>query len=134
MSLVDIKAAARRAIHQSLGVPATLVDADHPNGLVFAAGYGGPFLTVRYWNKQVKTGALNADYAQVIEGINQLCFLDDNIAAVSTALVANGQPPLVLERNALVTIPGYSMVFSLDTDEPTDGPAETVWTVARMES
>ncbi len=133
MSLVDIKAAARRAIHGRLAVPATLVDEDHPDGLIFAEDYTGERLTVRYHNKIDRTGDLNGDYAEIIDGIDKLVFLDENVAAVSAALVANGEAPLVLSRAAEVTIEGYKgLTFTLDTQEPPDGPAETLWVVARV--
>lgn len=133
MSLADIKAKARRAIHGRLAVPATLVDEDHPEGLIFAADYDGPGLTVRYHNKIDRTGDLNGDYAEIIDGIDKLVFLDEAVAEVSAALVANGQPPLVLSRGAEVTIEGYKgLTFTLDTQEPPDGPSETLWVVARV--
>lgn len=133
MSLADIKAKARRAIHGRLAVAASLVDEDHPDGLIFADGYTGTGLTVRYHNKIDRTGDLDGDYSQIIDGIDKLVFLDDNVAEVSAALVANGQAPLVLARGAEITIPGYKgLTFSLDTQEPPDGPAETLWVVARI--
>ena len=133
MSLADIKVRARRAIHGRLAVPAHLVDEDHPDGLIFADDYTGTRLTVRYHNKIARGGDLNGDYAEIIDGIDKLVFLDENVAEVSAALVANGQPALVLSRGAEITIPGYKgLTFTLDTQEPPDGPAETLWVVARI--
>lgn len=133
MSLADIKQKARRAIHGRLAVPAQLVDDDHPDGLIFADDYAGPGLTVRYHNKIERGGDLDGSYAEIIDGIDKLVFLDENVAEVSAALVANGQPPLVLARAAQVTIPGYKgLTFSLDAQQPPDGPSETLWVVARM--
>jgi len=133
VSLADIKAAARRAIHGRLAVPANLVDDDHPDGLIFDADYTGARLTVRYHNKLDRTGDLNGDYAEIIDGIDKLVFLDANVAEVSAALIANGEAALVLTRGAEVTIAGYKgITFSLDTQEPPDGPSETLWVVARV--
>lgn len=133
MSLADIKAKARRAIHGRLAVPAQLVDPDHPDGLIFAEDYTGPGLTVRYHNKIERGGDLDGNYAEIIDGIDKLIFLDENVAEVSAALVANGQPALVLSRAAEITISGYKgLTFSLDAQQPPDGPSETSWVVARM--
>lgn len=133
MSLVDIKERARRAIHGKLAVPATLVDDDHPDGLIFAEDYTGETLTVRYHNKLDRSGDLDGNYAEIIDGIDKLVFLDENVAAVSAGLVANGEAPLVLSRGAQVAIEGYKgLTFTLDTQEPPDGPLETRWVVARV--
>ncbi len=132
MSLADIKAKARRAIHRSLAVPALLRDAAHPQGLIFGDDYSGPGLLVRYHNKIDQTGGLDASYGEIIDGIDRMVFLDENIAEVSAALLANGEEPLALSRDATVTIPAYKgLRFTLDTREPPDGPAETIWVVAR---
>lgn len=133
MSLADIKAQARRAIHGRLAVAATLVDDDHPDGLIFAEDYAGGRLTVRYHNKLDRSGDLTADYAEIIDGIDRLVFHDENVAAVSAGLVANGEAPLALSRGAQVTIADYKgLSFELDSQQPPDGPGETVWVVARM--
>lgn len=132
MSLADIKAQARRAIHGRLAVPANLVDEDHPDGLIFAEDYEGATLTVRYHNKLDRSGDLTADYAEIIDGIDRLVFHDENVAEVSAGLVANGEAPLALSRAAEVTIPAYKgLTFVLDSQQPPDGPGETVWVVAR---
>jgi hypothetical protein len=133
VSLVDIKERARRAIHGKLAVPATLIDDDHPDGLIFAEDYTGETLTVRYHNKLDRSGDLDGNYAEIIDGIDKLVFLDENVEAVSAGLVANGEAPLVLSRGAQVAIEGYKgLTFTLDTQEPPDGPLETRWVVARV--
>lgn len=133
MSLIDIKAKARRAIHGRLAVPVTsFTDEAHPGGLSFGASLNPPSLTVRYHNKMARDGNLDGDYAEVIEGIDRLIFHDENIAEVSAALVAEGQPALVLSRGAEIVIQPYQgLRFILDTQEPPDGPSEIVWVVAR---
>lgn len=132
MSLADIKAKARRAIHGKLAVAALLTDDAHPTGLIFGDDYTGPGLLVRYHNKIDRTGALDGDYGEIIDGIDRLVFNDENLADVSAALVENGEAPLSLRRAAVVTIPEYKgLKFTLDTQEPPDGPLETIWGVAR---
>lgn len=132
MSLADIKAKARRAIHGRLAVSASLIDDAHPTGLIFADDYTGPGLTVRYHNKLDRNGGLTDDYAEIIDGIDRLVFHDENVAEVSAALVANGEAPLAVSRAAEITIEDYKgLTFVLDTQQPPDGPGETVWVVAR---
>lgn len=132
MSLADIKLKTRRLIHGRAAVPCDLTDEAHPTGLIFADDYTGERLTVRYHNKMARGGDLDGDYAEVIDGIDRLIFSDENVAAVSAALVENGEAPLVPARNAYVTIPAYKgLRFTLDTKEPPDGPLETAWVVAR---
>lgn len=131
MSLVEVKDKARRAIHARLAVACDLVDDDHPAGLIFDSGDAAQ-LTVRFHNKIARQGDLDGDYAEIIDGIDRLVFLDSNVAEVSLALVSNGEAPLALSRGAVVTIEGYKgLSFTLDSQEPPDGPAETVWVVAR---
>lgn len=133
MSLADIKLQARRAIHGSLAVPAIYTDDDHPDGLIFAEDYTGSGLTVRYHNKLDRSGDLNGDYSEIIDGIDKLVFSDENVAEVSAALVDNGEAPLVLSRGASVRIEAYKgLTFTLDSQEPPDGPLETRWVVARI--
>lgn len=131
MSLADIKARARRGIHRCLAVSCAYTDQDHPAGLVLPED--SPVgLTVRFHNKIDRSGNLDGDYSEIIEGIDKLVFLDANVAEVSDALVANGEPPLTLSRSGVVTIPEYKgIIFALDSEEPPDGPAETIWLVAR---
>ncbi len=131
MSLVDIKNRARRAIHNRLAVPVDVIDSAHPTGLILPLT--GPKLTARYHTKLDRTGGLDDDYAQIIDGIDRLVFLDANVAEVSAALVANMESALVLAAKTVIIIPGYkAMRFKLDNREPPDGPAETAWTVARV--
>lgn len=132
MSLADIKANARRAIHGSLAVSCSLTDTDHPGGLLFAEDYTGVGLTVRYHTKIAATGDLEGSYAEVLDGIDRLVFHAENVAAASEALVANGELPISLLRNAQIVIPEYSLLFRLDSLEPPDGPGEIIWNVARV--
>lgn len=130
--LDEIKAAARRRIHGCAAVAASYRDDDHPTGLVFAEDYDGEGLLVRYHNKIDRTGDLDGQYGDIIDGIDRIVFLDQNVADVTEALVFNGEAPLVLSRGATVTIQGYKgLRFQLDSQEPPDGPEETVWVVAR---
>jgi len=130
--LDEIKAEARRQIHSLAAVSATLVDTDHPDGLIFGEDYTGDGFLVRYHNKLVRTGDITGDYADVIDGIDRLVLLDSNVAEVSAALYENGELPLVPARGARITIAGYKgLTFILDSKEPPDGPEETAWVVTR---
>lgn len=133
MSLIDIKTRARRAIHGRLAVPVTsYVDEEHPDGLTFGDLLTPPTLTVRYHNKMSRGGNLDGDYAEVIDGIDKLIFLDQNVSEVSAALVEAGQPALVPSRGAEIVIQPYQgLKFILDSQEPPDGPSEVMWVVAR---
>jgi len=134
-TLDQIKAQARQKLHGLAAVSCDLIDVDHPDGLVFAAEYTGETLTVRYHTKLDQTGDLDGNYGEVLDGIDRLVFHDDNLAAVSQALVDNGEAPLVIARGAKITIPSYkNLAFKLDTLEPPDGPGETIWVVARTRS
>lgn len=131
--LDEMKAERRRVLHDLAAVPARYVDDDHESGLIFGPYYEGDGLLVRWHNKLVKTGDLDGGYAEVLDGIDRLVFLDSNVAEVSAELYDNGEAPLVLARGARVTIPGYKgLVFILDSQEPPDGPEETAWVVARV--
>lgn len=131
MSFADIKAKMRRAIHGRLAVSCQFKDQDHPAGLVLAEDATAS-LTVRFHTKIDRNGDLDGDYAEIIENVDKLVFLDSNVAEVSAALVANGEAPIVLARKAEIVIPEYkNATFVLDTLEPPDGPLETVWLVAR---
>ena len=130
--LDEMKAERRRELHDLAAVQANLVDDDHESGLIFGPYYEGEGLLVRYHNKLVKTGDITGEYADVIDGIDRLVFLDSNVAEVSAELYDNGEAPLVLSRGAVVTIPGYKgLKFILDSQEPPEGPEETAWVVAR---
>lgn len=131
MSFADIKAKMRRAIHGRLAVSCVYKDLDHPEGLALAED-STAVLTVRFHTKIDRNGDLDGDYAEIIENVDRLVFLDSNVAEVSDALVENGEAPLVLARKAVVTIPEYkNATFVLDTLEPPDGPLESIWLVAR---
>lgn len=134
-TLDQIKSKARQRIHGLAAVACDLVDADHPDGLTFASDYEGETLTVRYHTKLDQTGDLDGNYGEILDGIDRLVFHDDNLAAVSQALVDNGEAPLTLARGAKITIAAYKgLMFKLDSQEPPDGPGETVWAVARTKA
>lgn len=132
MSLEDIKTQGRRAIARLASLSADLIDEDHPEGLVFSDSYAGSGLMIRFHNKRNLTGGLDGDYSQIIDSIEKLVFSDENVAEVSAALVENGQEPLVLSRNARIEVRAVKgSVFILDSEEPADGPIETIWVTAR---
>lgn len=102
-----------------------LIDDDNPFGVA---------ITVRWHNKIAEAGDLDGTYSSVIEGIDRLIFSDSEIVAINEARAAQDPPldPIALTRGAEVSIPGYKgATFDLDSQEPSDGPEETVWVVAR---
>jgi len=124
-SLEDIKLRGRRVLAERASFDATITDDDHPEGVA---------IRVRWHNRIDRNGDLDGNYAEVIEGIDRLIFSDENVADTSALLVLDDKPPLVIERNAVVKIPALKGAsFSLDTREPSDGPLETIWVVARLE-
>lgn len=127
--LAEIKARARRAIHGKLAVPALY----YPTGDLTEAPVEG--VTVRWHNKIDTTGDLDGQYGSVIEGIDRLIFSITNVAEVNEDRAIQDPPlaPISLRRGALVEITGYQgALFSLDSQEPSDGPEEIAWVVARQ--
>ncbi len=133
VGVAEIKETSRRLIHNRAAVSCDLRDDDHPNGLIFdPSSYDGPGLRVRYHNRRGRLGDLDGTFADVIDGIDRLVFNDENVADVNVGLYESGQPALTLSRGAKVTIPQYKgLMFILDSQEPPDGPLETIWVVAR---
>lgn len=61
------------------------------------------------------------DYARMFENIDRLIFDLDELA----------EKEVVLRRGGTVTFDQYNYVFTLDVQEPTDGPVIAIWTVTR---
>lgn len=128
--LVEIKARTRRAIHGRLAVSALY----YPGGsLDDPADPAVEGITVRWHNKIDTTGDLDGSYGSVIEGIDRLIFSQTNLDEVNAERIENDLDPISLARGALVEITGYQdAYFSLDSQEPADGPEEIAWVVARQ--
>lgn len=113
------KAVSRQVVHDHLAVSALYHDADTPATPV----------TVRWHTKQtLAVGAMDGGFdSQFLEGIHRLVFNGHELA------VALGGGPLELQHRGVVAItaPQYNgAMFSLETEEPQDGPQNVYWTVA----
>lgn len=115
-NFADLKVETRRAVHDTLGVPAFYQDdtMSAPRAI-----------TARWFNKSAKYGDLvEAGYAEVVEGVDRVVFFPCDY------------PTIRFVRNGVITFPDYKMSFRLDTLEPPDGPGgasgQAVWQVAVM--
>lgn len=105
------KAENRQSVHDALAVAAVYTDDNTP----------ATDVTVRYHTKLSNAGALEGGFGvQVLEGIDRLVFNAPQLAALGIELRHGGQ----------LAIPQYGMAFSLDAEEPADGPVSVYWTVA----
>lgn len=121
MSLVDLKAQARAALHGAMAVPASYsYDGDtFPTAEQLDAGLK---LTARWHMKMKISGERSSDDVAFLEGVNRLIFNADELAALG----------LTLEQNGEVTIPGYAKTLRLDQREDDDGPANVYWSVIEL--
>lgn len=113
--ITEAKARARRKLHKLASAPATYEDDD----------LDAPVdITVRWHNKIIPADTIN-DTSEIITGIERLVFNEEELAAFD--------PPLVLQRGGIVTIPKYdNMQFELGFEEPNDGPVTTAWSVSSI--
>lgn len=121
MSIVLIKARARRALHDALAVSALYQDDTLCRPVP---------LRVRWHTKQALMGELDSGgYAERIESVNRIIF---DMAELSTK-------DLELKRAGVVTLtdPEYAETngelpaFILEVEEPDTGPVERIWQVVR---
>lgn len=120
MSLADIKRQARTDLHARMAVPASysLDGTTVPSPAQISAGL---VLTVRWHNKLARNGALDGDFqGEIIEGIDRLVFNQDQLDALGLTLV----------RGGVVSIPDYDQYWTLDSQEPSDGPLNRYWVIA----
>jgi hypothetical protein len=118
-NMAEIKAQAREALHEAMGVPATYLDdsLDDPVDL-----------TVRWHHKLATAGAMEGGWdVQIIEGIDRLVFSQTEL---DEALDGDG---LTLRQKGLVTITGYGATYELDFKEKGDGPQNVYWTVIKRD-
>lgn len=104
----------RQVVHKTLSVSALYSDSLVTNIPI----------TVRWHSKISVHGDLeNQGYAQILEGVDRLIFYDAELVAAS----------LALKRGGLIVIPKYqNATFALDALNPTDGPVNVIWSVARQ--
>lgn len=110
-------AAARRAVHQHMGV----------NAIYQAPGdsLGGVALSVRWHNRMVLAGNLvESGFSDVVEGVNRALFNREEL----------NEKGVTLERGGVLTLTdpvnkGISLM--LDYEEPDNGPINRVWGVVK---
>lgn len=124
MSMAEIKANQRRALHARMGEPC-LYRPDRSEPAIPSAeqSAGGLVLTVRFKTKQ---RVANSDYdgVSILEGVESLIFQDAQLAALAIELTSGDR----------IEIPGYNLAFELDQPLDPDGPLNVYWTVTRTES
>lgn len=91
-------------------------------------GTPGPVnVFVKLHGKLVVTGDIGSNgLTEVIEGINQVVFNVEELAAMV--------PPLVPAHRGKITFPPIygGVEFTLDAQKPMDGPIDLMWSVARV--
>lgn len=103
----------RKVVHEALSVSALYSDSVVTNIPI----------TVRWHSKISVHGDLeNQGYAQILEGVDRLLFYDAELAAATLELQRGGQIVIAAYQNA---------TFELDVRQPTDGPVNVIWSVAR---
>lgn len=105
------------------------------NGMAVEASYEGPEddaeprdVRVRWHNKMQPALGIERGGAGIVEGIERLIFNGEQLAAP-----LDGGEPIILERNGVVTIPGYNLVCTLDNEGVPDGPVNVYWSVTSNE-
>lgn len=121
MSLSELKAQARQALHGAMAEPAlySFEGVDYPTAEQTLAGLS---LTVRWHTKMKIVGERDSSDVGLLEGVNRLVFNADELLALG----------LTLERLGVVTIPGYDKQLRLDHREDSDGPLNVYWSVIEL--
>lgn len=120
MSLSDIKARSRRALHQIHGEPCIYTAVDGTVYPTTAQAQAGLTLTARFATK-IKASTPENDGMTLLEGVERLLFSQDQLDSLG----------LVLENAATVDFPGFGLTFALDQEMDPDGPVTRYWTVTR---
>lgn len=122
MTFLDVKAQARRKVHQVFALPCSLARG-------FRDGSGPILLTARLHDKLAVGGDLaGGGYATIIEGVTRAIFNREELATADAGL------PVVLERGDHVTFfnyqgIGHDVTVELDARDPYDGPINERWSV-----
>lgn len=117
--MAQAKAQNRQVVHSTLAVPAFYQDDDLPEPVA---------ITVRWHNKLSRAGALEGGYdAEIIEGIDRLVFNQPELTSRELTPVERGR----VEVPSLSALAGFSVVFTLEAEEPGDGPVNVYWSVSR---
>ncbi len=114
MSFAEYKAQMRRAVHSAFSL-----SAEHNDGTTVTP------IRVRWHSRLTLTGQLGNDgYSEILDNITRLIFNAEELNSLG----------LTLSRDDTIKITenGYnSPTFVLENLEPSDGPIEIVWKVAR---
>jgi hypothetical protein len=122
MSLSEIKAQARAALHGAMAEPASYSfdgGTEYPTAEQIEAGLG---LTVRWHTKMKIVGERDSTDVAFLEGVNRLIFSAEELDALG----------LTLQRNGVVVIPGYDKSLRLDSRGEPDGPQNVYWDVIEL--
>lgn len=113
----SIKAKARRDVHASLSVSARYES--------YSRDIIEDNISVRWHNKQQLMGDLDSGgYAQMLEGIERIIFMQDEMVSRGIALS--------IGDTIIITAEGYGNArLVLKLKEPVIGPVEEIWQVAR---
>jgi hypothetical protein len=125
MSIVELKAQARQALHNALAAPASYTEPGvggetYPTVEQQEAGLS---LTARWHTKMRIQGERDSSDVGILEGVNRLVFNTDELAALG----------IELERLGEVIITGYDKTFRLDYHEDSDGPLNDYWSVIALD-
>lgn len=119
MSLYEIKADTRRALHAEMAVPVTIHDLD---GVIYPSAEQsaeGLTLNARFSTK-ARILSPDNDAVSIMENVERLIFSDEELAAFD----------LTLDQGYLVDTP-YGFKLMLDMPLDPDGPINAYWTVTR---
>lgn len=107
------KAASRQVVHDYLAVKAIYEDYEQEPEEI----------TVRWHNKLARAGSLEGGFdVEVLTGIDRLVFNGPEIASKN----------LTLRHGGYVIVPQYGVRFSLEAEEPSDGPINRYWSVGAI--
>jgi len=120
MSLAEIKADNRRAIHLEFGVPVTYTDLVGITYPSVEQSAGGLVLTARFSTK-ARILAPDNDAVTIMENVERLIFNSEQLDALAIELEQGGQVQLI----------EYDIPLHLDMPLDNDGPINRYWTVTR---
>lgn len=119
-----LKTQARRAVHMTIGVPATYTDATLSVPVWF---------TVRWHKKLTRQGEIGGagEYAGIIENVNKVVFSTDEIGSATVDDYGQTWGGVMPQRLGELYIPAYDITLTLDSRDVTDGPIRVGWNVVQ---
>ena len=104
---------ARRTVHDTFAGPATYQDSSMDEAVA---------LRVRWHNKRATLGDIESQgYAQVVDSVDRLVFDQDELTTKD----------VTLRHRGVVTMDDGA-VYSLDVQDPSNGPISVSWTAVRQ--